>query len=169
LKPDLKEALANNLKKGMLEFMATYPDEFQHLLELALSKDKEYAWRAAWLLTKCMKKNDPRVAAYIDTMINQLDEVPDGLKRELMNVLLLVEMDEDQLGELYNKCVQAWEKTTSIPSVRVRAFQLMFKIAASYPELYHEIRLLTEEHYLASLSPGIRNTVVKLLQSIQEE
>lgn len=59
--------------------------------------------------------------------------------------------------------MEIWEQVGKIPSVRIFAFRLIVRIARKYPELKNEIAFLTQPHYTETLSPGIRNSVHKLL------
>ena len=59
-----------------------------------------------------------------------------------------------------------WEKIDKSPSVRINALKMITKIANKHPELRKEISFLTQEHYLESLSPGVRHSVIKLMKEI---
>ena len=52
------------------------------------------------------------------------------------------------------------------PSVRVNAFKFIVEIAKKHPELIKEISFLTQDHYLDSLSPGAKHSVLKLMRKI---
>ena len=40
----------------------------------------------------------------------------------------------------------------------------MNKMVARYPDLMHEIELLTEDHYLETLSPGIKLAIKRKIR-----
>ena len=75
-----------------------------------------------------------------------------------------MELDEEDEGILFNECVSLWGKTNIRPSVRYSAFMFMNKMVARYPDLMHEIELLTEDHYLETLSPGIKLAIKRILR-----
>ena len=59
-----------------------------------------------------------------------------------------------------------WEQTNKTPSVRVNALKFIIKIAKKHNELAKEIIFLTEDHYLESLSPGVKHSVSKLMKEL---
>ncbi len=134
---------------------------YLELIRLATSSHDPQGWRAAWVLHHTTKKNDPRLKAHIDTIIEALDNNIDGQQRELIRVLMDQDLDEDQEGKFYEKCERIWEKVGKSPSVRHTAFRIMAAIAKKYPELINELKVLTEEPYLDTLSPGIKSSVIK--------
>jgi len=77
-----------------------------------------------------------------------------------------MELDEEDEGILFNECVSLWGKTNIRPSVRYSAFMFMNKMVARYPDLMHEIELLTEDHYLETLSPGIKLAIKRIIKKI---
>ena len=165
----LEQILTSTYKEGMMNYMKATPSAFDELIQLALSDQQPYAWRAAWLLSHCAKTKDQRVQPFVAPMIDRLAIAPDGQKRDLINVLRKMEIDEDDIGKLFDVCIDIWVRTTAIPSVRINAFRLLLKICAVYPDLYNEVSLLTETEYLDSLSLGIRKTVYKLIRDYEVE
>ena len=74
-------------------------------------------------------------------------------------------LNEKQEGILFQQCIFIWERTDKIPSVRIKAFQTLHKIASNYPELKKEITFYTDEHYTKTLGKGIRKSFNKILNS----
>ena len=144
--------------------MESHPAKFGELVSLALSNRQPFAWRAAWLLGNCMRVNDERIKGHIPTIIKVLPTVIDGQKRDLINVLRKMELPETYEGPAFDICVAIWCKTDKIPSVRYNALRLMVQIAKKHPELSNEVRLLTQGQYIDSLSPGIKNAILKLMK-----
>jgi len=145
-------------------YMADHPEDFDQLIQLAFSSNKPYCWRAAWLLWDCMEDNDSRIIPYTDRMVDALPDLKDGHFRELLKVLLKMDLGEEQEGLLYDVCVKYWESISKRPSVRYYAFLLMVRMAKKYPDLQHEIEVLTHSEYIDSLSPGVRKSVKKRLK-----
>lgn len=162
----LEKILTTEYKDGMISYLNNHPEDFDEAIQLAMSDKQPYAWRAAWLLWSCMEENDSRIRGYIKPLVNTISTKGDGHQRELLKILQLVELDEEDEGILLNVCVELWGKTNKRPSVRYTAFMFMNKMGAKYPDLSHEIRLLTENRYLETLSPGIKLAIKRITKEL---
>jgi hypothetical protein len=162
----LEHILTSTYKDEMIAYLNTHPEDFEEAIQLAISDKQPYGWRSAWLLWSCMEENDKRIQGYIKKIINTISTKGDGHQRELLKILQLMELDEEDEGILLNECVTLWGKTHSRPSVRYTAFMFINKMVARYPDLIHEIELLTEDHYLESLSPGIKLAIKRIIQKL---
>lgn len=153
----------------MIAFMETHPEAFEEAIDLAVSNKQPYSWRASWLLWSVMKDNDLRVKGSIRKMMDVLPSLKDGQQRELFKILYKMELDEEYEGRLFSLCIDVWEKIHKQPSVRLNALLLMLKISAKYPDLYHEVLLLTQEQYIETLSPGVRHSISRLIKKVENE
>ena len=160
----LEQVLTNSYKAGMISFMATHPEVFEEAIQLAISDKQPYSWRAAWLLWSIMEVNDPRIQGYIKDIIGAISNRNDDHQRELLKILLLMEINEESEGLLYDLCVTVWEKIKKKPSVRFTAIKMMVKIAKNHPDLSREIILLTQDQYVDSLSPAATKSVFKMIK-----
>ena len=88
------------------------------------------------------------------------------IERELLKILLMMELDEKYEGLLFDICMNVWEQIDKAPSVRINALKMIIKIANKHPELRQEISFLTQDHYLQSFSPGARHSVTKLMKEV---
>jgi hypothetical protein len=160
----LEHVLVHSHKEEMIAFMAAHPEYFEEAIELAINDKQPYSWRAAWLLWSCISENDPRVQKHIQKILKNIKDKSDGHQRELIKILLVMNLNEEEEGYLYDVCVQLWQQTEKKPSVRFTAFRCMTKIAHKYPELSNEVKLLSQEMYLNSLSPGVKRSIRKMLK-----
>ncbi|PKL80647.1 MAG: hypothetical protein CVV25_03865 [Ignavibacteriae bacterium HGW-Ignavibacteriae-4] len=160
---ELEKVLLNSYKVEMVAFVNSSPKEFDELIELSLSDKQPFAWRAAFILSTVMKKNDKRISSVIDEVINAIDGKPDGHKRELLKILLKLELSEEQESQLIDICINLWKELDSKPTVRFYALRMLMNIAKKYPDLESEIRLLTNDLYMDSLTQGIRRVIEKRL------
>ncbi len=162
----LENKLLNSYKDEMISFMHAHPEYFEEAIQLAISDRQPYAWRAAWLLWSCIEENDDRIKKYIGNIVDTLETKDDGHQRELLKILLKLELNEEYESILFDHCMNIWEGINKSPSVRVNALKFIIKIAKKHPELAKEITYLTEDHYLESLSPGAKNSVSKLMKKL---
>lgn len=162
----LEHILTNSYKDGMIGYMTLHPEDFDEAIKLAISNKQPYSWRAAWLLCSCMENDDKRVQVHIKNMMDAIPNMKDGQQRELLAVLYKMELSEEYEGRVFSICVDIWEQIHKQPSVRIQAFRLIVKIMQKYPDLYHEIELLTQNQYIETLTPGIKNSMSKLMKHI---
>lgn len=162
----LKECLTNNYKEGMIAFLKVHPECWEEAIELAITNKQPYSWRAAWLLWSCIEKNDTRIQPHIQSLIEGLTNKKDGHQRELLKILILMELSEKQESIVLDFCIQLWKDIQKTPSVRYTAFRFLHNITLKYPELKNEIKFYTEKKYIETLSPGIRKSINKLIQNL---
>lgn len=155
----LEHVLTHFYKEEMIRHLAEHSEDFEEAILLAVSNKQPYSWRAAWLLWSCMEKDDVRLKGSIKTIIDVIPTLKDGHQRELLKILQMMELNEEEEGLIFNLCMNVWEQIHKVPSVRWHAFMTLLKIAKNYPELLNEIKLLAQEHYMDSLSPGIKHTL----------
>ena len=165
---NLQLVLTRQYKEGALAYMEEHPEDFEPALKIALSEEPHLGWRAAWLVFNCMTDNDPKIAPFLDQILNVLPEKKDGHQRELLKILMRMELTDDQQGFLFDHCVTLWESVRRTPSIRYAAFRMMVQIASSYPELKHEILVLTQPQFINTLSPGIKNSVRKMIAKLKD-
>ena len=162
----LEHKLLNSYKKEMISFMNDHPEYFEKAIELAVSDKQPYSWRAAYVLWSVIQENDKRIQKHIKKIINAVKNKSDGHQRELLKILLMMELDEKYESKLFDICMGVYEQINKAPSVRVNAFKFILKVAKKHPELKNEISFLTQDHYLDSLSPGAKHSIKKLMMEL---
>ena len=160
---ELEHILTSAYKPQMIEFLVSHREYFEEAIALALSNEQPYAWRAAWLLFDCMEENDVRVRKHINHLIKTIPDRADGHQRELLKILLRMELSEAQESRVFDVCMTLWENIGGSPSNRITAFKFIVKTAEKYPELQNELTALTQDWYLDTLSPGVKRSIRKLL------
>lgn len=166
MESELEHKLLNSYKKDMISFMNSHPECFEEAVELALSDKQPYSWRAAFVLWSVIEENDRRIKKHIKKIVKAVKNKNGGHQRELLKILLMMELDEKYEGILFDICMNVWEQIDKSPSVRVNALKMIIKIADKHPELKKEISFLAQDHYLESLSPGARHSVKKIMSEI---
>lgn len=164
----LRAILLKRKKSEMVEFYKNHPECFEEAMEMALSKEAPFCWRAAWMIGGNLKKNTQKITPYITKILELLPEFEDGHQRELIKVLIQCDLEEDHQGILFDICISIWEQVRKKPSVRYFAFRGMIKVAEKYPELKNEILVLAQPHYINPLSPGIRQSVIKSINKLKD-
>jgi len=166
METELEHVLISNYKVGMISYLNTHPEYFEEAIKLAISNKQPYAWRAAWLLWSCMKVNDQRIKKYIKEIVNSIKPKKDGHQRELIKILLQMDLDKKYEGILFNICLDLWEQINKDPSVRFTAFKFIIKIVKKHPDLTKEITFITQDQYLETLSPAVKKSISKMMKGI---
>jgi len=164
MKTALEETLSNLNKDGMIAFLQSNPLVINEAIQLAITDKQPYSWRAAWLLKNYIENDDQRIQKFVNEIITAIDSKKDGHQRDLINILLLMNLDEEQESDLFNVCVNIWESIHKIPSVRYTAFKFISETGNKYPDLLNEISFYLQDHYIETLSPGIRNSLMKMIK-----
>ena len=159
----LEHILTCMYKDGMISYLRNHPEDFEEAIKLAISNKQPYAWRAAWLLWSCMEKNDPRIEKYTKEIVNSVKSKQDGHQRELIKILMQMELNEKYEGHLFNICMDVWEQINKNPSVRYTAMKFIFIMAKKHHELANEITFLTQDQYFETLSPGVKRSISKMM------
>ena len=162
----LEQKLVNSYKDEMIKFLETHPEFFEEAIELAFSDKQPYSWRAAWLIWSCMEYNDHRIQKYIKDIIKSIGAKKDGHQRELIKILLQMDLKRKYEGILFNICMNVWEQINKNPSVRFTAFRFIVKMVKKYPDLSQEIIFLTRDHYLESLSPAVKKSILRMIREL---
>ena len=154
-------ALRSN-RDELISKINAFPVQFKATIKIALSDKHPQAWRVAWILGHCIKKNDPRLQSHIIPIIEALQGKKDGHQRELLKILRKMDLGDDQEGHLFNECMNILEAVSKSQSVRITAFRILVKIARKYPELKSELKFLTQDQYKETLSPGVKHSFEKI-------
>ncbi|MDP3150272.1 MAG: hypothetical protein Q8N83_14215 [Ignavibacteria bacterium] len=166
MQTELEHILISTYKDGMIAYMETHPEAYEEAVQLAISDKQPFAWRAAWLLWSCMEVNDRRVQKHTKEIVKSVKSKNDGHQRELLKILLLMEIDKKYEGILFNLCLNVWEEINKTPSVRMTAFKFILKLVKKHPELSKEITFLLQDRYLETLSPGVKRSISKMMKGI---
>ena len=159
----LEKKLMTSYKDELISFMKANQEYFDEAIKLAISEKQPYSWRAAFLLWGCMDENDTRIRKHILSIVKSIPDKKDGHQRELLKILSKMEIDEKYEARLFDLCMNLWEDINKKPSVRVTALKFIIKIAQKHPELLHEVVFLLQDQYLETLSPGIKESVERMM------
>ena len=164
----LNNILTATLRKDkMVVFLKKNPNLFDETIKVSLGNEKPQSWRAAWLIGQLITKNDKRIKPHIKSILKAIKEKEDGHQRELLKILMKMNLSEKQEGILFDECISIWEDINKSSSVRGFAFLIITNTVKKYPELISEIGFLTQEHYTETLSPGIRHSVIKIIKGLK--
>ena len=131
-------------------------------LKHALRNDKD-SWIHAWQINHTKKTELNKLEGQIKNIILAIDGKNDGHQRELLKVLLKLNLTDDQLSLLWDICLRIWLDIQKQSSVRISAYKILVNTAKKYKPLSDELIRLTEDKHVSSLSNGIKNSTYKNL------
>lgn len=131
-------------------------------LKQALRNDKD-SWIHAWQISHAKKTELNKLEGQIKKIISAIDGKKDGHQRELLKVLLKLNLTDDQLSLLWDICLRIWLDIQKQSSVRISAYKILVNTAKKYKPLSDELIRLTEDKHVSSLSNGIKNSTYKNL------
>ncbi|MDP3832196.1 MAG: hypothetical protein Q8Q47_13085, partial [Ignavibacteriaceae bacterium] len=113
--------------------------------------------------------NDRRIKKHLSRIVNSVKSKNDGHQRELIKILSQMELSPKHEGVLFDICLNVWEQISKSPSVRMTAIKFIIKIVKKYPELEREVPFLVQDHFLESLSPGVKRSISKMIKEFDSE
>jgi len=163
----LENRLINHFNKEELISAINESDNlFNQMVEITLSNRNPKSWRAPWIISQTIHKNDSRIVPHFETFVKAIDGKKDGYQRELLKIIDRMDIPEEFEGVLFDMCSSIWEIPKKSPATRIVAFKIMLKIARKYPDLKSEITFLTQKHYIETLSPGIQNSLKRMMKEV---
>jgi hypothetical protein len=150
----------------MTAFMRSHPEDFNELLQLAISDKQPYSWRAAWVLWSCMEQNDSRIRPHLKKIIASIPSKKDNQQRELVLALQRMELEPSIVGQVVDLCLAIWKETKKNPSLRLNALRLLISIAIKHKALSKEISHWTSPPYTAMLSDSAKKSISKLTEQL---
>jgi hypothetical protein len=164
MKTTLEHILTSSYKAQMISYMNAHPGDFEQLIQLACADKQPYSWRAAFLLWSCMDDNDHRVQKHIKTILYILPTKNDNHQREILKILLRMEISEEDEGFLFDHCISVWKNIGNRPSIRHTAFKFIARTINIHPELYHEISFLIHNQYIETLSSAVKKSIFRMIK-----
>ncbi len=160
----LEEVLMKAGKDGAVAYLRENPEDLNEAICLALTDKQPYSWRAAWLLSNYIQINDDAIRKHTCKIISALPDKKGGHQRELMRILLQMELRGKSESILFDYCVSLREQINKSPSIRYTAFKHIRKTVQRHPALKKEISFLFRRQFLAPLTDGTRRVILKMLK-----
>ena len=166
---NINQLIAKGRKKDEVLADLDFPHDQDLLFSHALSGETT-AWRALWYWYHLLDANHAQLPKiYHQKLLDALTQSnSDGHQRELIKLLSRASLSEDAEGQFFDCCLAFWENPKHDPSLRFVALKSLEPILKKYPETIEELEGFMESRYLESLSPGIRNALVKWWKSLKK-
>jgi hypothetical protein len=147
--------------KEISVFLNSNQSNFKNMVTLAINNEKDYSWRAAWLILRVLNNDDKRLSSFVLKIIKSIPGKKSGHQRELLKIVSKFKLSQKQEGYLLDICINLWKDINLKSGTRYYAMLLILKLSQRYPDIINEISYLLEDYYTNTLSPGIKCNVLK--------
>lgn len=170
---DFREQLLAELSKRNTDYMASIigADKklFKQMFELILTNEEYVSGRACWVIETVWLKYPDMIDPYINDIIDFLPKSKyDNQKRHMTKILStrnLLELDEDRLGILIDRCFTWLEDPVYPTAVKMFSMQIIYNYIEIEPTFASELIAIIENQYNDS-TPGFKNRGDKLLKKL---
>lgn len=152
-------------KEQIVLYFDSNPNMIDDLILLVFAKDAKIAWRSTWALDHCNYNKNEKLSPYLDSFIELLPKADETMQRVMLRLITPLNLQEESFGKLLNVCLAIWEDIRIKSAVRLYAFKIILKAIEMYPELRNEFQYLFDNHYMENISPGIKHSINKLMNT----
>ena len=167
----IKLILAGNNRFNIdctVTFIGTNQDLFDDLVEIMLHSNKPIPQRAAWVMTVVIDNYPWLLKNQLNLLIDSMQYFKHpALARCFLRALCVIDIPDDKMGLLYEKCHNYLFDTKQPAAIRVFALQVMYNISEKEPELKFELKLIIESQIINSTA-GLQNRGGKLLEKLNK-
>lgn len=144
-------------------FLMDAPLRLDEVWKVAL-EDKSWSWRCAWLIARFIPDLQEHIHPKRLELLAVMEQKTPGHQRELLRIIAGLDLDPNELGMLYDCCLNIWTDVRASSGTRSLAMGQMMRVASELPEFKRELQAVSGAEFLASLSSGIRRSLEKKLR-----
>jgi len=144
-------------------FLMDAPLRLEEVWKIALG-DKSWSWRCAWLIACFIQDLQEYIHPKRLELLAVIEQKAPGHQRELLRIIARIDLARDELGMLYDCCLNIWTDVHTSSGARSLAMDQMMRVASELPEFNGELKAVSGAEFLESLSSGIRRSLEKKLR-----
>ncbi|CAI8263760.1 MAG: Uncharacterised protein [Flavobacteriia bacterium] len=145
-------------------FLMDAPLRLDEVWKVAL-EDKAWSWRCAWLIARFVQDLRENIHPRRLELLAVVEEKASGHQRELLRIIAGLDLDKNELGPLYDRCLNIWTDVRASSGTRSLAMGQMIRVATELPEFNSELQAVSGAEFMESLSSGIRRSLEKKLET----
>lgn len=144
MKDEMLHELMNGFSKGKAVSMAhsllNDIESMNQILSFCQLNEPKLSARASWVFQEMVKLKHPVNSSQLRSVIELLQHSSiDGVKRNFLSALQLLEIPEEVIGELSDYCFSVLLSSKETVAVKVYAMQIAANACKRYPELKSEL------------------------------
>jgi len=169
---NLKEELVRERSRAQADMVATWIGNDEHrlsdLMLLFMEEGDPLIQRAAWILNIVAVSQPSLLAPHLGSLLDRMEHpfLPSAVKRHVMSILELVPFPEPLHGRIMNAAFGMLEDPAEPIAVRALSMSVLGRLAAIYPDIQAELRLIIEEILAQGAGAGLRARAKKVLQAL---
>lgn len=142
----LKEHSKEQCKK-IVEWVGNSQERFDELFRLFLTAEYRVTQRAAWPMSYCVIAHPEFIKKNFTKLISNLQKpnLHNAIKRNTMRLLQHVDIPKKLQGQVMDICFNYVASPTEAVAIKAFSLTVLSNLAAIYPEILPEIKLLVEE------------------------
>jgi hypothetical protein len=150
---ELRTAILKEHSKAQCERIVRYvgndKTKFAGLMELFLRGEYRVTQRAGWPLSYCVKKHPELMQPYFTVIVDYLDKpgTHEAVTRNIVRLLQYVDIPKRLHGRVMNTCFELVSGNETPVAIKAFSLSILEKLAGSYPEIKHELKLIIEERW----------------------
>lgn len=171
----IKEALLEEHSKRQVLLIVKFIDNdkmrFKELMTFVFGNDELLSQRAAWVLKHCYDSNPQLIRLYFKKIVEHLKKknIHDAVKRSMIYALQNEKIPEKLQGEVYEMCLKFALSANESIAVKVFSITVLYQIAAPYPELIGELKIILTDLVSSSESSAVLSRARKLLADFNKK
>ncbi|HLI92499.1 MAG TPA: hypothetical protein VKU83_02770 [Puia sp.] len=152
----------------IVEWVGADKERFGRLIELFFSGEYRITQRAAWPLSYCVQRYPSLIVPYYKRLLDNLarTDIHVAVIRNTVRLLQHVSIPKRFHGRVMNTCFDLIQKPETPIAVKAFSLTILSNLAADYPEIRGELRLIIEEQW-EQATPAFRSRARKILKTIK--
>lgn len=166
---DLQKLLAAEHSKKQCDRIVTFigndKDRFAALIKLFFAGEYRITQRAAWPLSYCVRLHPELIRPYFKPLLDNLTKkgIHVSVTRNTLRLLQDVTIPKKFHGRVMSLCFDFVQSPDTPIAVRAFSLTVLQQLAADYPDIKAELRLVIEEQW-AHATPAFRSRARKILE-----
>jgi hypothetical protein len=167
---DLKLVDSSRLLADILvKDIGNEPDRFAEMIGIAFRDEYPVSMRAARIVALCAEQHIELINPYVFQIVESIGEIKvDGVKRGFLKILaeLPLVLDEQSLGIITDLAFNWLNDPKQAIAIRYYSIDILYKVAAIYPEIGVELSALLKS-LADDSSSGLKSKSKKVLKYLK--
>lgn len=153
----------------IVKWVGRSQQRFDELFGLFIHDDYRVVQRSGWPLGYCVIDHPSFISKHWKALINNLKKpnLHNAVKRNSIRLMQDLQIPEKFHGEVMGICFQFLESPTESLAVKVFSMSVLGNLAAMYPDIKAELKLIIEEQ-LPHQTAGFKSRAKRILKEIKE-
>lgn len=151
----------------IVKWVGSSQQRFDELFSLFINDEYRVVQRSGWPLSYCVIDHPSFISKHWKALINNLKKtnLHNAVKRNSIRLMQGLEIPEKFHGDVMDICFRFLESPTEALAVKVFSMSVLGNLAAIYPDIKPELKLVIEEQ-LPHQTAGFKSRAKKVLKMI---